>query len=69
MSKMYQINQNDLADLERIVPAEFENCIPEVRNTPRFRTACRRVKDILSDIRWNYHPHIEIIPVDEDENP
>ena len=64
MSKLYQIHEDDLADLERIVPAEFERCQPAIRNTPRFKIAVRRVKEILSNVRWNYQPHEEIEDVE-----
>lgn len=66
MAKLFQIHEDDLADLERLLPnladalarPMFE--CPE--SAPRLKTAIRRVKEIISNVRWNYGP-IEIVEI------
>lgn len=67
MGKLYQITEDDLATLERAMPELTVSL--SVNTTNRHRVLIRKVKDILSDVRWDYQPHsnIEIIS-DETEN-
>jgi len=64
-SKLFHIYEEDLAVLEKALP-EISSCLMGHDN-PRVRTALRRVKAILSDVRWDYGPHgqVEIIRCDD----
>lgn len=61
---MFQIYEEDLVELERIVPQISDTL--EIHFTPKIRTQMRRVRDILSKVRWNYGPHtdVEVIPAE-----
>ncbi len=65
MSKVYQINESDLGELERILPQLAEAAEPAMDN--RLRVQLRRCKSILSNVRWDYGPasEVEVIPDDE----
>lgn len=64
MNQFFQISEEDLSDLERIIP-DIINRI--VYTDPRMRTQARRVKDILSNVRWEYGPHECVEEYEEDE--
>lgn len=57
---IFQIQESDLADLERLLPTLQEMMTPVVR----------RVKEILSNVRWNYGPYqdVEIVEPEEPDN-
>lgn len=61
-SRMFQIHEDDLVDLERTLP-QFHDAL-HTQLTPTLRTQFRRVQDILSNVRWNYGPHenVKVIP-------
>jgi len=59
MSKLYHIHEEDLQELERVIPEIFESLTHET-NQPKHRVQLRRVKEILSDVRWNYQPHTDV---------
>lgn len=67
--RQFQINEEDLAELERLVP-ELMDCIMEAFNDNGTRVRARKVKGILSDVRWNYGPpqevHIEKVGEDDE---
>lgn len=71
MSKLFAITESDLGDLERLIPemcdqlqsllalqAAGENGVRRDLNV-----TFRRVKGILSDVRWDYmpHRHVEVL--------
>lgn len=62
--RMFQVNENDLADLERLLPQLGEALFPVLNS--RLKTQLRRCRSIISDIRWGYGPpdEGEIIPAD-----
>lgn len=62
MSKLFQIHEDDLADLERTLPQFADALLPSLDN--RLRAQFRRVQAILSNVRWNYGPpsDVQIIP-------
>jgi hypothetical protein len=64
MAKLFQINEDDLGELERILPQLAEAMTPALNN--RLRVQLRRVQVILSNVRWNYGPpsEVTIIPAD-----
>ena len=71
MGRMFQIHEEHLAELEKLVPQLGEALV--TRLDARLRTQLRRTKSILSDIRWNYGPpgQVEVIPANDsdDESP
>ena len=66
MSKLYQIHEDDLADLERILPKLMDS--PSANLTNADRVAWRRVQRIVTSVRWNYGPYTEreIIPAGDE---
>lgn len=64
LSKMYQIREDDLCELERVLP-ELHVALG-VNTTPAVRTKLRRVKTILSNVRWDYGPHENVENVDDE---
>lgn len=65
MSKKFQINEEDLATLEHILPQFCDDLYVTMNN--RQRSQFRQVQDILKNVRWNYGPplEVEVIPADE----
>ena len=65
MSKLYQISEEELVDIERLMPE-----ITSLLNAtdPALRTKIRRIKTILSDVRWEHQPwqDITVIPSDQE---
>jgi len=57
--KQYQITADDLASLEEFLP---ELCFAsgELLNNTAIRVKYRRVKEILSNVRWGYGPPAEV---------
>lgn len=66
MSKLYRIEDEDLAELERTLPEFADALLTQLDN--RLRIKIRRVQKILSDVRWSYGPpsHIERIDTEPD---
>jgi hypothetical protein len=72
MAKLFQIFEDDLSELERVLPQLADALTPILAQPEcanRLRTQIRRCKKILSDVRWDYQPHeeIEIIPADDED--
>ena len=61
--RMFQINQDDLATLERTLPQLADALTTPTLNN-RLRTQLRQVQRIISDVRWNYGPasSVGVIP-------
>lgn len=57
--KLHQINADDLATLEELAP-ELLWLLDEKLNDTAVRMKVRRVKEILSNVRWNYGPPLEV---------
>jgi hypothetical protein len=55
---LHQINEDDLACLERTLPQLGLALMPILNN--RLRVQLRQVQRILSDVRWNYGPPGEV---------
>lgn len=57
----YQVNEDDLCELERTLPQLADELLTAAAMsdsvTGRVKTQLRRVKAILSNVRWNYGPH------------
>jgi hypothetical protein len=64
MSKLFQVYEDDLGELERILPQLSEALTPSLDN--RLRVQLRRCQTILSHVRWDYGPatEVRIIPAD-----
>ncbi len=60
--KLFQITEDDLSELERMLPDIADALYPKMDN--RLRVQLRRIQAIMSSIRWNYGPpsNIEEIP-------
>lgn len=58
MPKLFQVNEEDLGELERILPQLSEALTSAMDN--RLRVQLRRCQSILSHVRWNYGPHSEV---------
>lgn len=66
MSRLFQIHEQDLADLEALLPPVMNAAIfasanaqadEESKETSRgLRTTYRRVQTILTNVRWDYGP-------------
>ena len=65
MSKLFQIYEDDLADLERALPEVCDRLKDRLDN--RTRTHIRRIQTILSNVRWNYGPPSEIHKIEPNE--
>lgn len=65
MPQLFQIHEEDLAQLESTLPKLMDQLFETMDN--RTRTQLRRVQKIISDVRWNYGPpsENEIMPVDD----
>lgn len=63
MSKLLQIREEDLAELERILPQIFDQVTMRVTATPKDRTQFRVVQKILTNVRWNYGPPEEVTEI------
>jgi hypothetical protein len=62
--KLYQITEEDLAELERVLPQVFDRLMIGMDN--RIRVQFRSVQKIITNVRWNYGPwsNAEQIPAD-----
>lgn len=63
-SKLFQINEPDLAALEHTLPELLERAYPTLDN--RQRTQWRRVQEIIVNVRWNYGPPGEVVVIRPD---
>lgn len=63
----YRIEEDDLAELERILPQFCDALFMNM--TPRLRIKFRRTQQILSNVRWGYGPpsHVERVDLPDDE--
>lgn len=55
---LHQINEEDLALLERTLPQIGIALMPNLN--ARLRTQLRQVQKVLSNVRWNYGPPSEV---------
>ena len=56
--KLFQIYENDLAELEHILPQLQDKLMLNMDNQTRVQL--RRIRQIVSDVRWNYGPPTEV---------
>jgi hypothetical protein len=68
--KLFQIYEDDLAELERTCPQLADALFPVLATEQgnRLRVQLRRVQDILSKVRWNYGPpsDVTVIPAGDE---
>jgi hypothetical protein len=66
---LFQINENDLATLEHVLPELLMRMYPYL--DARTKSQWRKVQQVLVDVRWNYGPPLEVhvIPADGDTTP
>ncbi len=58
MSKLFQVYENDLGELEQLMPQLAQALMPVLDN--KLRVQLRRCQAILSNVRWNYGPPSEV---------
>lgn len=63
MSKLFRIYEEDLAELEKLLPVAFDE-LAMTQPSPRARTMFRRIKEIISNVRWNYGPPEQVERID-----
>lgn len=61
--KLFQIYEDDLAEIEKSLPILSESL--DTLNDRRLKTHMRRLKRIVSDVRWNYGPHDHVERIDD----
>lgn len=66
--KQFQINEEDLGELEKTLPQLAEAMLPLLNN--RLRVQLRRCQSILSNVRWNYGPASEVreVPAGDEQD-
>lgn len=62
--KRFQIAEDDLATLERDLPAIADRLMAHLRFSDR--VAFRRIQQIVLKVRWNYGPPTHVERVDDD---
>lgn len=60
-TRLFQIDENDLCELERVVPILVERLYPQLtKEANELRAKIRIVQRIIVDIRWKYGPPTEV---------
>lgn len=62
MTTLFQVYETDLQKLEAALPRIMEACGMAL-NRPDVQVLFDEVKDIVSNIRWNYGPPTEIVRI------
>jgi hypothetical protein len=57
--KLFQVYEDDLQKLEHAMPKIMDHC-GEALNRPELQVLFQEVKEILSNVRWNYGPPSEV---------
>jgi hypothetical protein len=68
MPQLFQITEDNLGELEQILPQLADALLSNLDN--RLRVKLRRCQAILSNVRWNYGPprNVKAIPAEPDED-
>lgn len=69
--QLFQINEDDLTALEHTLPLLQDALMPAMsdkRIAPRLQVQLTRVKAILSNIRWNYGPPLQVKIITEGDD-
>ncbi len=59
MSRLFQVYESDLQMLEHALPRLHE-ALGESVNKPEVQVLLQEVKEIISNVRWNYGPHTDV---------
>jgi hypothetical protein len=59
MSRLFQVYEDDLQKLEHALPRIADHC-GEAINRPELQVLFQEIKEIVSNIRWNYGPHTSV---------
>lgn len=62
MSKLFQVYEEDLVSLERTMPL-LVDALGVAINRPEVHVMAEQVKEILSNVRWNYGPPTELMVI------
>lgn len=67
--KLFQINEDDLETMERALPELMDRMSlhPETITRKDVQDNWSMVKEIISRIRWNYGPPIEVKRIDAND--
>lgn len=65
MPKLHQINEEDLSELEQVMPQLAQALMPVLDN--KLRVQLRRCQSILSNVRWDYGPPSEVETISTDD--
>ena len=63
MTRLFQIYEDDLQKLEHTLPRIAEHC-GEAMNRPEVQVLFQELKEIVSNVRWNYGPPTEVQRID-----
>lgn len=66
-TRLFQIYETDLTALEELLPAILW-ANPLACNDTATRMKFRRVKEIISNVRWNYGPPTEVEEIAADDS-
>lgn len=66
--KLFQINEDDLCAIEEILPSLCFRS-GEMLNDTAVRMKYRRLKEIVSDVRWGYGPPQEVVVIPVEPEP
>lgn len=68
MPNLLSIKEEDLGQLEHILPQIAQALMPVLNN--KLRVQLRQCQSILSNVRWEYGPaaEVHIIPTDGDQS-
>lgn len=59
MSKLFRVYEEDLQKLEHALPRIADRCI-SLMNDPELQVLFQEVKEIVSNVRWDYGPPSEV---------
>lgn len=63
MSQLFQVYEQDLVQMEQSLPILAQAVGP--LNDPRLKRHLRLLKEIVSNVRWNYGPHDQVEKVED----
>jgi hypothetical protein len=64
--RQFQISEEDLAELERMLPDLANGVMTNPRYGNRDKVQLRRVQEIIMNVRWRYGPwsDVQVFPAD-----
>lgn len=62
--RQFQISEEDLATLERLVPDVLQRLTMRPDATPQDRSNYRQIRDILVNVRWKYGPPEQVTRIE-----